>query len=149
MAQHNSMTSSVSAVQPARVLVADPYPVIVQGLRKILEDDPCLQVVAEAATMPACESKVLSLLPEIAVVDWAMASSDLAATTAFLESDRHMTSVIFLTVTENTPQKREMLNRGAHAFVSKWSSAKKLRTVLLKARDQRRPIGTQAEAGAV
>jgi DNA-binding NarL/FixJ family response regulator len=149
MARNNSMSSAISAARPSRVLVADPYPVIVQGLRKILEDDSCLQVVAEASTMRSCESKVLTMHPEIAVVDWGMASLNLPATAAFLESDRHKTSIIFLTVTENTPQKREMLDLGASAFVSKWSSARKLRTVLLKARDQRRPLTPHADAAAL
>ena len=36
-----------------RVIVADPYPVIVHGIRKMVEDDPRFQVVAVYFTTPS------------------------------------------------------------------------------------------------
>jgi two-component system, NarL family, nitrate/nitrite response regulator NarL len=123
-----------------RVIIADPYPVIVHGVRTMVEDDPQFQVVAGARTMPSFQKKVITERPEVALVDWFMASQDLATTTSLLNFGLHSTSIIFLTVSENSPQKQEMLRLGARAFLSKWSSARKLRTAVLKASDGPRPL---------
>jgi DNA-binding NarL/FixJ family response regulator len=114
----------------------------------MLEDDPQFQVVAEASTMPSFRKKVIAEAPEVALVDWSMASQDLAATTELLQSDLHSTSMIFLTVSENSQEKREMVKLGAHGFLSKWTSARKLQKAVFKA-DERRvaPDSSAAEAG--
>jgi two-component system, NarL family, nitrate/nitrite response regulator NarL len=133
MGQKNSSWSSFPSDKRVRVIVADPYPVIVHGVRKMVEDDPRFQVVAEASTMPSFQKKVNAGGLEVALVDWSMASRDLTATVELLRSDLHMTSIVFLTVSENSEQKREMLRLGARAFVSKWSSAHNLQKAVLKA----------------
>jgi two-component system, NarL family, nitrate/nitrite response regulator NarL len=105
----------------------------------MVEDDPRFQVVAEATTMPSFQKKVVAERPEVGLVDWSMASRDLESTIAFVRSDLHATSIIFLTVSENSREKREVLRLGAHAFLSKWSSARKLQTAVLKACNGRMP----------
>src|ERR1700733_2413120 len=133
MGQKQPVLARVDASRRTRVLVADPYPVIVQGLRKMLEDDLQFQVVAEAITLASCHKKIIAQRPQVAFLDWCMASKNLEFTTALLQSVRHTTAIIFLTVTENSQQKREMLRLGARAFLSKWCSAARLRTSALRA----------------
>jgi DNA-binding NarL/FixJ family response regulator len=133
MGQKQSVLALVAASRRTRILVADPYPVIVQGLRKMLEDDLRFEVVAEAFTLASCYKKVISQRPQVAFLDWCMASKNLELTTALLQSVRPTTAIIFLTASENSPQKREMLRVGATAFLSKWCSAAKLRTSALRA----------------
>ena len=67
-----SQTSPLAYAQRTRVLVADPYPVIVHGVRKMLEDDPRFEVIAEASTMPSLQKKLIAERPEVALVDWSM-----------------------------------------------------------------------------
>jgi two-component system, NarL family, nitrate/nitrite response regulator NarL len=138
----------VSLSRRTRVIIADPYPVIVHGVRTMVEDDPRFQVVAGARTMPSFLKKTITERPEVGLVDWAMASQDLETTTALLKVVLRSTSVIFLTVSENSPEKQEMLKLGACAFLSKWSSARKLRTAVLKATDGPPPL-KNPEAGVV
>jgi chemotaxis response regulator CheB len=116
MGQKQSVLALVAASRRTRVLVADPYPVIVQGLRKMLEDDLQFQVVAEAFTLASCYRKIIALRPQVAFLDWCMASKNLELTTALLQSVRPTTAIIFLTVSENSQHKREMLRLGARAF---------------------------------
>jgi DNA-binding NarL/FixJ family response regulator len=144
MGQKNSSCSSFPLGKRVRVIVADPYPVIVHGVRKMVEDDPRFQVVAEASTMPSFQRRVNAGGLEVALVDWSMASRDLTATVELLRSDLHMTSIVFLTVSENSEQKREMLRLGARAFVSKWSSARKLQKAVLKASTGAPPVESSA-----
>jgi DNA-binding NarL/FixJ family response regulator len=133
MGQKQSVLALVAASRRTRVLVADPYPVIVQGLRKMLEDDPQFQVVAEASSLASCHKKIIAQRPQVALLDWCMASKNLELTTALLHAVRPTTAIIFLTASENSQQKREMLRVGARAFLSKWCSAAKLRTSALRA----------------
>ena len=133
MGQKQSVLALVAASRRTRVLVADPYPVIVQGLRKMLEDDLQFQVVAEAFTLASCYRKIIALRPQVAFLDWCMASKNLELTTTLLQSVRPTTAIIFLTVSENSQHKREMLRLGARAFLSKWCSTAKLRTSALRA----------------
>jgi DNA-binding NarL/FixJ family response regulator len=133
MGQKQSVLALVAASRRTRILVADPYPVIVQGLRKMLEDDLRFQVVAEALTLVSCHKKIIAQRPQVAFLDWCMASKNLELTTALLQSVRPTTAIVFLTVSENSQQKREMLRLGARAFLSKWCSAAKLRTSTLRA----------------
>jgi len=58
-----------------------------------------------------------------------MASRDLSGTVELLKSHLHTTAIIFLTVSENTEQKRQMLRLGAR-LLSKGCSARKLQTSL-------------------
>jgi two-component system nitrate/nitrite response regulator NarL len=138
----------VSLSRRTRVIIADPYPVIVHGVRTMVEDDPRFQVVAGARTMPSFLKKTITERPEVGLVDWAMASQDLETTTALLKVVLRSTSIIFLTVSENSPEKQEMLRLGACAFLSKWSSARKLRTAVLKATDGPPPMKDGAVARA-
>jgi two-component system, NarL family, nitrate/nitrite response regulator NarL len=148
MGLNSSALPFVPLARRTRVIVADPYPVIVLGVRKMLEDEPLFQVVAEASTMPSFRKKVIAKAPEVALVDWSMASQDLAANTELLRSDLRSTSVIFLTVSENSEQKREMVKLGAYGFLSKWTSARKLQKAVFKACDGRvAPESSAAEAG--
>jgi two-component system, NarL family, nitrate/nitrite response regulator NarL len=129
----------VAPAQRTRVIVADPYPVIVHGVRTMVEDDPRFQVVAEASTLSSFKKKVMTGRPEVALLDWAMASQDLEFTTSLVQADLHSPSIIFLTVSENCSQKQEMLRLGASAFVSKWCSSRKLRSAVWRASTKRRP----------
>jgi two-component system nitrate/nitrite response regulator NarL len=133
MGQKQSVLALVAASRRTKILVADPYPVIVKGLRKMLEDDLRFQVVAEAFTLTSCHKKILARRPQVAFIDWTLASSNLELTTMLLRSVRATTAIIFLTVSENSQQKQEMLRFGARAFLSKWCSATKLRRSALKA----------------
>jgi two-component system nitrate/nitrite response regulator NarL len=149
MGQKRSALSLVRPVRRARVVVADPYPVVIYGVRKMMEDDPRFQIVAEASSMPAFKKKVVAERPDVALLDWHMALQDLEITRALLQSESHTVSIIFLTVSDNSPDKREMLRLGARAFVSKWCSAGKLRTVVAKVCDVSVHLETaEAEVGA-
>jgi len=99
--------------------------------------------------MQAFQKKIIAQQPDVALVDWSMASQDLAGTTVLLQSAPHAPSIIFLSVSENSPHKREMLRLGARGFLSKWSSARKLQRAVHEASNGRpRREGPMADAGA-
>jgi DNA-binding NarL/FixJ family response regulator len=144
----NKPTLSIAPTfRQVRVIVADPYPVIVHGVRNMIEENPRFKVVADASTMVSFRKRLAVERAEVALVDWAMASEDLAALTELLQCDLSTLSVIFLTVSENSEQKREMLELGARGFLSKWTSARQLQKAVLKVCDDRRPSSAAETRG--
>jgi two-component system, NarL family, nitrate/nitrite response regulator NarL len=133
MGRKQAVLALIDASRRTRVLVADPYPVIVHGLCKMLEDDIRFEVVGQAFTLASCHKKILAQRPQVAFLDWSMASKNLELTTTLLQSTRATTGIIFLTVSESSQQKREMLRLGARTFLSKWCSAAKLRKAASRA----------------
>jgi DNA-binding NarL/FixJ family response regulator len=114
-----------------RVIVADPYPVILFGLRKILEEDPRLEVTAETSTMPAIWKTVQARRPDAVLVDWTTAAEHLGIARMLLRSRSYATPTVFLTVSE-APPPRSVLGMDA-VSVSKWSSPERLRSAVWKA----------------
>jgi DNA-binding NarL/FixJ family response regulator len=55
-----------------RILLGDDHTVVRQGLRKILEEQPDWQVVAQASDGRQAVQQTLALLPDVAVLDIAM-----------------------------------------------------------------------------
>jgi DNA-binding NarL/FixJ family response regulator len=140
-ARSNANGSLARSARRAGVIVADPYPIILLGIRKIVEDDPRLQLLAEASTMPSLREKMIAATPDVALVDWSMASQDLPATTALLRSD-YATSMVFLTISENPQQRREIFRLGARGVLSKCASASELQAAVWQACHGRRPYET-------
>jgi two-component system, NarL family, nitrate/nitrite response regulator NarL len=147
----NKPTLSIAPTpRKIRVIVADPYPVIVHGVRTMIEDNPRFKVVAEASTMMSFRKRLAAEQADVALLDWSMASEDLAALSELLQCDLSTLSVIFLTVSESSDQKREMLELGARGFLSKWTSARRLQKAILKVSDGRRSDpATETGAGSL
>jgi PAS domain S-box-containing protein len=55
-----------------RILLADEYQIVRQGLRALLEKEPGLEVVGEAASGPAVLQQVEDLAPDIVLLDLAL-----------------------------------------------------------------------------
>jgi DNA-binding NarL/FixJ family response regulator len=127
------MTVAVSPVRRTRVMLADPYPVILIGLKKVMEDEPRFEVIALASTMPSVWKNVHDEQPEVALLDWSTAASDLEITRALLQSDHHRTSIIFLTDSNEQQPRQDMLQLGASGFMSKCSTPDRLRAAVWKA----------------
>ena len=58
--------------QPARILLADDHALVRSGLRMILDAEPDLQVVAEAADGHEALAKLSSTPADLAILDIAM-----------------------------------------------------------------------------
>lgn len=71
--------------EPIRVLLADDHSLVRKGFRRMLEDDPAIEVVGEAANGPAAVEAALELKPQVIVMDLAMPELDgIQATTQIL-----------------------------------------------------------------
>ena len=62
--------------QKITVLLADDHSLVRKGFRRMLEDDPAIEVVGEAANGPQAIEAALALKPQVIVMDLAMPELD-------------------------------------------------------------------------
>jgi DNA-binding NarL/FixJ family response regulator len=102
-----------------RVLVADDHPVVRMGAVSLLQAEPGIEVVAEAATCEECCELAESLNPDIVILDLEM--GDCHATQALERLDQVCpnAAVVVYTAHVNDHLVRNVIKAGARGFVPK------------------------------
>jgi DNA-binding NarL/FixJ family response regulator len=102
-----------------RIVIADDHPVLRKGLKQVIEEDPSLRVVGEAADGEAAVKQIEELRPEIAVLDINMPGLDGFAVLRAIQGRRLATAVIFLTLHADQELFDEAMNLGAQGYILK------------------------------
>ena len=103
-------------------MVADDHTIVRSSLRMLLDAQPDLEVVAEAADAEEAARKVLAYKPRVIVLDLSMpGGSSLGVIPKMLESSPN-TAVVVLTMEDEPRLAREALRVGALGFVLKESA---------------------------
>ena len=107
------------ALRRIRILIADDHPIFRHGLRSLLEDEPGIEVVGEAADGEEAVRMAQSLRPDILLVDMAMPrKTGLDALRALASGAAPPRSVV-LTAAIDKPQIMEALQAGARGVILK------------------------------
>ena len=105
--------------QRITVLLADDHALVRRGFRRLLEDDPALEVVGEASNGEDAVAQVAALQPRVVVMDSAMPGmSGIAATRAIVEGDSGA-MVLMLSMHSEETLVRQALAAGARGYVLK------------------------------
>lgn len=102
-----------------RILLADDHPVVIKGLRSLLESQPGWEICGEATDGQEAISEAARLRPDVAVLDLSMPKMN------GIEAARHIASLpghpelLILTVHESEEMVREALDAGARGYVLK------------------------------
>ncbi|GAB4546553.1 MAG: response regulator transcription factor [Anaerolineae bacterium] len=109
-----------AALSPAiRVLIVDDHPIMRGGLRKLLELEADLQVVAEAGTGEEAITLTQSLMPDVLLLDVNLPALNGFEVTARLKALRARTAVIILTAYDEREQMVYAMRAGAAAYCPK------------------------------
>jgi DNA-binding NarL/FixJ family response regulator len=101
------------------VLLADDHALVRRGFRRLLEDDPDIVVVGEAADGDEAIRLATSLKPRVVMMDCAMpGTSGLAATRTILEHDADAL-ILMLSMHSEETLVRQALAAGARGYVLK------------------------------
>ncbi len=101
------------------VLLVDDHHLVRRGFRRLLEDDPAVEVVGEASDSDAAVELVERLAPQVVVMDCAMpGASGLAATRRILEA-RPGVAVLMLSMHAEPTLVSQALRAGARGYVLK------------------------------
>lgn len=106
-----------------RIVIADDHPIFREGLRKVIEKDSFLKVVAEAEDGVAALARIQECGPQIAILDIDMPNIDGFAVARTLREQRQPVSVIFLTMHKDEMHFNEALDLGVRGYLIKDNAA--------------------------
>src|ERR671913_1795856 len=105
-----------------RILLADDHTVVRQGLRKILEDRPQWEVVAEAADGREAVRQAEEVKPDVAIVDVAMPLLNGIETTRQIARKSPTTRILVLSMHSDEAYVNQILKAGATGYLLKDSA---------------------------
>lgn len=109
-----------------RVLLADDHAIVREGLKSLINSQPEMEVIGEAADGPAAVSLTAELDPDVVVVDVSMPGLSGAQVTTQLRAARPDRKVLVLTVHEDKGYLRLLFEAGASGYVLKRAAAAEL-----------------------
>jgi DNA-binding NarL/FixJ family response regulator len=109
-----------------RIVVADDQGMVRAGLRSLLEEEPDLEVVGEAADGEQALSQIRRLKPDVALMDIRMPGLDGIAATARLVEETVPTRILVLTTFDLDEHVFDALRAGASGFLLKDATAEEL-----------------------
>lgn len=113
-------------MQRIRVLLADDHAMVRQGIRDFLEEDPEIQVVAEAGNGREALQLIRAQQPDVAVVDIRMPEMSGIELTRQLKLEYPGLRVLILTAYDDEPYIFALLRAGADGYVLKTAQSSDL-----------------------
>lgn len=107
---------------PYRILIADDHSIVRQGLKLLIDSQPDMTVVAEAADGQEAVDAAASATPDIVVMDVSMPGLNGLVATRMLKASQPGVAVVALTRHEDDTYLEELLRAGASAYVLKQSA---------------------------
>jgi len=106
-----------------RVLIVDDHPVFRYGLRSLLAQDSCIEVVGEAENAAEALSLLERTRPEIVLLDIRMPGANGIHLSQRIRSIHPETKIIILTAFEDEDYLLEALGAGVHGYLLKNNSS--------------------------
>lgn len=105
--------------EPLRVLIADDHELVRRGLRMVLEAEPDIAVVGEAATSDEARDAALALRPDLLLLDLRMPGSAAPSVCADVLAASPETHVVVLSTFDDDSDVRAMMDAGASGYLLK------------------------------
>jgi DNA-binding NarL/FixJ family response regulator len=106
-------------VRPYRVVIADDHCVVRRGIRSVLELEPGLEIVSEAATGTQTIEHVLKFRPDLVLLDLTMPEQNGLEVAAAIRAQAPDTQIVILTMHFSEEVAREALRCGALGYMLK------------------------------
>lgn len=108
------------------MLVADDHRIFRQSLRRVLEAEPNIKVIAEAEDGREAVRKTRELLPDVVLMDLSMLGMDGVEATIRIKKCCPLIRVVALTMYEDTGHLFDAIRAGARGYVTKGASSEEL-----------------------
>jgi DNA-binding NarL/FixJ family response regulator len=109
-----------------RLIIADDHPVVREGLRAVLDSEPDVEVVGEAADGSQVLELVDSLVPDLVLMDLQMPDLDGVAATRRIRRDHDGVEVLILTTYDTDADITRAVAAGATGYLLKDASRAEL-----------------------
>lgn len=121
-----------------RVFLADDHLLFRTGLRMLIDAQPDMEVIGEAADGDTAARHIVDFSPDVAVLDISMPGVDGIEATERIRAERPNVRVLALTAYRDGASARQMLAAGAAGFLTKLAGADDLvRAIRAVATDER------------
>ena len=104
-----------------RILLADDHVTVRHGLKLLIDSQPDMKVIAEAASGDAVLEQAAKVKPDVVIMDISMPGLNGLVATRMLKQRQPYTTVVALTRHEDKTYLEELLRAGASAYVLKQS----------------------------
>ena len=121
------MTSDVSAPVPIRIAVIDDHAVVREGIRRVLEGEPGVVVVAEGKNGDDAMAVADRERPDVLVLDVSMPGASWLDVIRALHRQARRTRVLVLSMYDDPEYIIESVRAGARGYILKDSSPAELR----------------------
>jgi DNA-binding NarL/FixJ family response regulator len=112
--------------KPITVVIADDHTIVREGLAKLLEAEPDIQVVGEAENGREAVTKVKALQPHVTIMDIAMPLLNGIEATRQIKKISPRTKVIILSMHAHDRYISELISLGASGYLLKDSTGKEI-----------------------
>lgn len=102
-----------------RILIADDHAVVREGTRQILEQEPDMEVVAEAGDGEEAVRLAASAKPDVAIIDIAMPKMDGIEATKRIKASNRQVAVLILSAYDDNQFVFSLLEAGAAGYLLK------------------------------
>jgi len=109
-----------------RILMADDHPVLLAGLKALVQEDPGLQIVGEARDGRTAQRLASALRPDVVVLDISMPEMSGTEVARALLAENPQCRILVLTVHEDRTTLRQLLDLGVAGYLVKRSAADEL-----------------------
>ncbi|MEU7033732.1 response regulator transcription factor [Streptomyces sp. NPDC046237] len=113
------MSELPSADAPTRVLLVDDHEVVRRGLRDLIDDEPDMEVIGEAATAAQALARGPALRPDVAVLDVRLPDGDGISVCRELRSRMPDLACLMLTSFDDEDALLDAIMAGAAGYVLK------------------------------
>jgi DNA-binding NarL/FixJ family response regulator len=104
---------------PITVLLVDDHSLVRRGFRRMLEDDPEIQVVGESSDGHEAVEAVATLRPAVVVMDFALPSMNGAVATRHILKSWPQTAILILSMHSEASYVRTCMDAGARGYLLK------------------------------
>jgi DNA-binding NarL/FixJ family response regulator len=109
-----------------RILMADDHPIVLAGLKALVQADPGMEIVGEARDGRTAQKLAASLRPDVVVLDISMPEMNGTEVARALLADQPECRILVLTVHEDRTTLRQLLDLGVAGYLIKRSAADEL-----------------------
>jgi two-component system response regulator NreC len=107
---------------PVRIVIADDHAIVRRGLRQLLEQEACFEVVAEAGDVESARRYLLGHHPDVLVLDLNMPGEPSMDAIPRLREEFPGTQIVVLTMQNEPAVARSALGAGVLGYVLKESA---------------------------
>lgn len=105
--------------KPIEIVIADDHTIVRQGLKKLLEEEDCLQITGEARDGREAIQKIQELKPDVVIMDIAMPVLNGIEAARQIKQSSLKTKVVILSMHDHNRYIRELLSIGVSGYLLK------------------------------